>query len=104
MSKPGKVCTFTTDLSEAGPKDADVVFIGVGTPAAEDGSADLQYVMAAAKELARLLEGFTVIAIKSTVPVGTGDKVEALMRRSRAGGRFRRRVQSRISARRRSYC
>lgn len=70
---------FTTDLSAAAPK-ADVVFIGVGTPPAEDGSADLQYVMAAAKELATLLNGFTVIAIKSTVPVGTGDKVEALMR------------------------
>ena len=71
---------FTTDLSAAAPK-ADVVFIGVGTPPAEDGSADLQYVMAAAEELAGMLEGFTVIAIKSTVPVGTGDKVEALMRK-----------------------
>lgn len=71
---------FTTDLSQAAPK-ADVVFIGVGTPPAKDGSADLQYVMAAAAELASLLEGFTVIAIKSTVPVGTGDKVEALMRK-----------------------
>ena len=71
---------FTTDLSAAAPK-ADVVFIGVGTPPAEDGSADLQYVMAAVEELAGLLEGFTVIAIKSTVPVGTGDKVEALMRK-----------------------
>ena len=70
---------FTTDLSEAAP-EADVVFIGVGTPPADDGSADLQYVMAAAEELAGLLNGFTVIAIKSTVPVGTGDKVEALMR------------------------
>ena len=71
---------FTTDLSTAAPK-ADVVFIGVGTPPAEDGSADLQYVMAAAEELAGMLEGFTVIAIKSTVPVGTGDKVEALIRK-----------------------
>lgn len=72
---------FTTDLSAAAP-EADVVFIGVGTPPAEDGSADLQYVMAAAEELAGLLDGFTVIAIKSTVPVGTGDKVEALMRKT----------------------
>jgi len=70
---------FTTDLKDAVPR-ADVVFIGVGTPPAEDGSADLQYVMAAARELASVLDGFTVIAIKSTVPVGTGDKVEALMR------------------------
>ncbi len=72
---------FTIDLSAAAPK-ADVVFIGVGTPPAEDGSADLQYVMAAAEELATLLDGFTVIAIKSTVPVGTGDKVEALIRKT----------------------
>ncbi len=78
---------FTTELSDAAPK-ADVVFIGVGTPPAEDGSADLQYVMAAAKELAVLLEGFTVIAIKSTVPVGTGDKVEALMREAAPGADF----------------
>ena len=70
---------FTTDLTEAVPQ-ADVIFIGVGTPPAEDGSADLQYVMAAVGELAPLIEGFTVIAIKSTVPVGTGDKVEAYMR------------------------
>ena len=70
---------FTTDLPAA-MTETDVVFIGVGTPPAEDGSADLQYVMAAARELAPLLTGFTVIAIKSTVPVGTGDKVEALIR------------------------
>lgn len=70
---------FTTDLAAAAP-EADVVFIGVGTPPAEDGSADLQYVMAAARELAPLLSGFSVIAIKSTVPVGTSDKVETLMR------------------------
>ena len=70
---------FTTDLKEAAPQ-ADVVFIGVGTPPAADGSADLQYVMAAARELAPLMTGFTVIAIKSTVPVGTGEKVEALIR------------------------
>ena len=70
---------FTTDLGAAMP-ETDVVFIGVGTPPAEDGSADLQYVMASARELAPLLGGFTVIAIKSTVPVGTGDKVEALIR------------------------
>ncbi len=72
---------FTTDLSKAAP-NADVIFIGVGTPPAKDGSADIQYVLAAAEELASLLEGFTVIAIKSTVPVGTGDKVEALMRKA----------------------
>ena len=78
---------FTTDLSKAATT-ADVVFIGVGTPPAEDGSADIQYVLAAAKELAPLLEGFTVIAIKSTVPVGTGDKVEALMRKTAPNKEF----------------
>jgi UDPglucose 6-dehydrogenase len=70
---------FTADLAVA-MQDTDVVFIGVGTPPAEDGSADLQYVMAAARELAPLLSGFTVIAIKSTVPVGTGGQVEALIK------------------------
>jgi len=78
---------FTTDLKISAP-DADVVFIGVGTPPAEDGSADLQYVLAAAQELAPLLQGFTVIAIKSTVPVGTGDKVEALMREAAPDAEF----------------
>ena len=70
---------FTTDFAAAMP-ETDVVFIGVGTPPSEDGSADLQYVLEAARELAPLLNGFTVIAIKSTVPVGTGDKVEGLIR------------------------
>ena len=71
--------TFTTDLASAVP-DADVVFIGVGTPEAPDGSADLQYVHAASRDLAKQLKDFTVIAIKSTVPVGTGDAVEAIIR------------------------
>lgn len=70
---------FTTKLADAAP-EADVVFVGVGTPPAADGSADLHYVMAAARELAPLLKGYTVIAIKSTVPVGTGKKIEALIR------------------------
>ena len=69
--------TFTTDLASAVP-DADIVFIGVGTPESPDGSADLQYVHAASRDLAKQLKDFTVIAIKSTVPVGTGDAVEAL--------------------------
>ena len=71
--------TFTTDLASAVP-DADVVFIGVGTPESPDGSADLQYVHAASRDLAKQLKDFTVIAIKSTVPVGTGDAVEAIIR------------------------
>ncbi len=79
--------SFTTDLADVAA-EADVVFIGVGTPPAEDGSADLRYVMAAVKELAPLLKGFTVIAIKSTVPVGTGDQVEALMRETAPNAEF----------------
>ncbi len=72
--------SFTTDL--AGPVgDADVVFIGVGTPARRgDGHADLSYVYAAAREIAGALKGFTVIVTKSTVPVGTGDEVERIVR------------------------
>ena len=56
-------------------RDADVVFIAVGTPPGEDGSADVQYVLSAARDVARALCGFTVVAIKSTVPVGTADRV-----------------------------
>ena len=71
--------SFTTDLS--GPvSDADVVFIGVGTPTRRgDGYADLSYVYAAAREIAQSLNGFTVIVTKSTVPVGTGDEVERII-------------------------
>ncbi|MDF1798180.1 MAG: UDP-glucose/GDP-mannose dehydrogenase family protein [Planctomycetota bacterium] len=57
--------------------DAQVVFIAVGTPPGEDGSADLQYVIAAAEEVARNMKAYTVIVDKSTVPVGTADKVKA---------------------------
>ncbi|MCF8708534.1 UDP-glucose dehydrogenase family protein [Rhizorhapis sp. SPR117] len=71
---------FTTDLAE-GVKDADAVFIAVGTPSRRgDGHADLRYVHAAAEEIARSVTGFTVIVTKSTVPVGTGDEVERIIR------------------------
>ena len=71
---------FTTDL--AGPVgEADAVFIAVGTPSRRgDGHADLTYVHAAAREIARALQGFTVVVTKSTVPVGTGDEVERIIR------------------------
>ncbi|MCC5640980.1 UDP-glucose/GDP-mannose dehydrogenase family protein [Nostoc sp. CHAB 5844] len=71
--------SFTTEL--AGPVgDADVVFIGVGTPARRgDGHADLSYVYAAAREIGAALKGFTVVVTKSTVPVGTGDEVERII-------------------------
>jgi UDPglucose 6-dehydrogenase len=71
---------FTTDLS-APVAEADAVFIAVGTPSRRgDGHADLSYVYAAAREIARALSGFTVVVNKSTVPVGTGDEVERLIR------------------------
>jgi UDPglucose 6-dehydrogenase len=71
---------FTTDL--AGPVGkADAVFIAVGTPSRRgDGHADLSYVHAAARDIAKALQGFTVVVTKSTVPVGTGDEVERLIR------------------------
>lgn len=71
---------FTTNLAE-GVKDADAVFIAVGTPSRRgDGHADLRYVHAAAEEIARAVTGFTVLVTKSTVPVGTGDDVERIVR------------------------
>ncbi len=71
---------FTTDLSVP-VGEADAVFIAVGTPSRRgDGHADLTYVYAAAREIARVVSGFTVVVNKSTVPVGTGDEVERLIR------------------------
>lgn len=72
--------SFTTDLADAIPH-ADAVFIAVGTPSRRgDGHADLSYVYAAAKEIAPLLKGYTVVVTKSTVPVGTGNEVERIIR------------------------
>ncbi|WP_034161155.1 UDP-glucose dehydrogenase family protein [Sphingomonas sp. ERG5] len=71
--------TFTTDLKSA-VAGADAVFIAVGTPSRRgDGHADLSYVFAASREIAEAVTGPIVIVTKSTVPVGTGDKVEAIM-------------------------
>src|SRR5262245_56987630 len=75
-----KRLNFTTDLL-APVAEADAVFIAVGTPSRRgDGHADLTYVYAAAREIAKALSGFTVVVTKSTVPVGTGDEVERLIR------------------------
>lgn len=72
--------SFTTDLSEA-IAAANVVFIAVGTPSRRgDGHADLSYVHSAAASIAKLISGFTVVVTKSTVPVGTGDEVERIIR------------------------
>ena len=79
---------FTTDIAE-GVRDADAVFIAVGTPSRRgDGHADLSYVHAAAKEIAEALTGYTVIVTKSTVPVGTGDEVERIIRETRPDAEF----------------
>ena len=65
---------FTTSLAE-GIKDADIAFIAVGTPPGEDGSADLQYVLAVASEIGKNMNSYGVVVTKSTVPVGTAEKV-----------------------------
>ncbi len=70
---------FTTEAEKAVAK-ADVVFLAVGTPSRRgDGHADLTYVYEAAEEIGRMIEGYTVIVTKSTVPVGTGDEVERIV-------------------------
>ncbi|MBP1882841.1 UDP-glucose 6-dehydrogenase [Sinorhizobium mexicanum] len=72
--------SFTTDLKSS-VAESDVIFIAVGTPSRRgDGHADLSYVYAAAREIATNLTGFTVVVTKSTVPVGTGDEVERIIR------------------------
>lgn len=71
--------SFTTDYSKGIP-GAQVVFIAVGTPPGEDGSADLKYVLAAARSIAEHMNGYAVIVDKSTVPVGTAAKVTAAMK------------------------
>src|SRR4051812_30525461 len=72
--------TFTTAMRDA-VRQADAVFIAVGTPSRRgDGFADLSYVYAAAREIAEALSGYTVVVTKSTVPVGTGDEVERIIR------------------------
>src|SRR6185369_8234226 len=70
---------FTTDVA-ASVQHGTLQFIGVGTPPDEDGSADLQYVLAAARSIGRHMTDYKVIIDKSTVPVGTGDKVHEAIR------------------------
>ena len=72
--------TFSTDIAAAVDR-AEAVFIAVGTPTrGDDGQADLGFVYAVAKEIAVAMKGFTVVVNKSTVPVGTGDEVERIIR------------------------
>jgi UDPglucose 6-dehydrogenase len=83
-----KRLSFTTDLVTA-VGEADAVFIAVGTPSRRgDGHADLSYVYGAAREIAAALKGYTVIVTKSTVPVGTGDEVERIVRETRPDAEF----------------
>src|SRR6267154_3651572 len=85
--KAGRL-SFTGDLA-ASVKAADAVFIAVGTPSRRgDGHADLSYVFAAAEEIGAALTGYAVVVTKSTVPVGTGRKVEAILRKARPAGGF----------------
>ena len=85
--KAGRL-SFTSDLTKAVP-GADAVFIAVGTPSRRgDGHADLTYVFAAAEEIAASLNGYAVVVTKSTVPVGTGRKVEDIIRKKRPDADF----------------
>lgn len=69
---------FTTDLAEA-IKDAEVIFLALPTPPGEDGSADLSYILGVAKQLSTMIKDYKVVVDKSTVPVGTAEKVHAIL-------------------------
>lgn len=80
--------SFTTDVATA-VREAEVVFIAVGTPSRHgDGHADLVYVYAAAKTIAESMDGYTVVVTKSTVPVGTGDEIERIIKEVRPDAEF----------------
>ncbi|MCC6700289.1 MAG: UDP-glucose/GDP-mannose dehydrogenase family protein [Fluviicola sp.] len=70
--------TFTTNLAE-GIQDAEIIFLALPTPPGEDGSADLRYILGVAEDLGKLLKDYKVIVDKSTVPVGTAEKVHAMI-------------------------
>ncbi len=70
---------FTTDMQQA-VRESDIIFIAVGTPPGEDGSADLKYVLAAARQVGKYMNGYKVVVDKSTVPVGTADKIRAAIK------------------------
>jgi UDPglucose 6-dehydrogenase len=75
---------FTTDLAE-GVKDATIIFLALPTPPGEDGSADLKYILGVADDLGKILTDYKVIVDKSTVPVGTADKVQAAIAKNFKG-------------------
>lgn len=72
---------FTTDLKE-GIKGAEVIFLALPTPPGEDGSADLKYILGVADQLGHTMEDYAVIVDKSTVPVGTAEKVSAAVQKN----------------------
>lgn len=75
---------FTTDLAE-GVKDAKIIFLALPTPPGEDGSADLSYVLKVAEDLGNLMTDYKILVDKSTVPVGTAEKVHAAVRKNYDG-------------------
>ncbi|HEY5413047.1 MAG TPA: UDP-glucose/GDP-mannose dehydrogenase family protein, partial [Caulobacteraceae bacterium] len=80
--------SFRCDPAEA-VAEADAVFIAVGTPSRRgDGHADLSYVHAVAEQIAKVMDGFTVVVTKSTVPVGAGDEIEQIIRQARPDADF----------------
>src|SRR3989337_1048199 len=78
---------FSNNTAES-VKKSDVIFIAVGTPSLEDGSADLSYVDSVARTIAENLNGYKVIVTKSTVPVGTGERIRSIIREIRKDGDF----------------
>jgi UDPglucose 6-dehydrogenase len=78
---------FTTDTAQAVMQSL-VIFIAVGTPSREDGSADLRYVEEVARVIGKCLDGYKVIVTKSTVPVGTGQKIEQIVRSQNGNGAY----------------
>jgi UDPglucose 6-dehydrogenase len=78
-NREAKRLRFSTDVAES-VAHGELQLIAVGTPSGEDGSADMQYVLAAARAIGRHMQGYKVIATKSTVPVGTADKIKAVIK------------------------
>lgn len=78
MSKNAARLTYTTNYKQA-YKDADIIFIAVATPERKDGSANLSYVYTAAKQIAESVQKDCIVVVKSTVPIGTNDKVEKIL-------------------------
>lgn len=86
---------FSTDIPKA-IEEAEIIYIAVGTPMSETGEADLTFVKSVAEMIGKHLNGYKVIVNKSTVPVGTGKLVQAIIERNSKGIPFRRRVESGI--------